>query len=82
MQLLDLKCETQRRFIAEQNAYNERKSYVTRQLNDLGSKRELSFQPVFLSKKLEDELKITEKRPSIVNQQHVVWHKFLFPLIL
>ena len=31
------------------------------------------FQPVFLSKKLEDELKITEKKPSIVNQQRVVY---------
>ena len=41
-------------------------------LNDLGSKINVSFQPVFLSKKLEDELKITEKKPSIVNQQRVV----------
>ena len=30
---------------------------VRRQLNDLGSKINVSFQPVFLSKKLEDELK-------------------------
>ena len=42
---------------------------VRRQLNDLGR----SFQPVFLSKKLEDELKITGKKPSIVNQQRVVY---------
>ena len=28
---------------------------------------------MFLSKKLEDELKITEKKPSIVNQQRVVY---------
>ena len=41
---------------------------IRRQLNDLGSKINVSFQPVFLSKKLEDELKITEKEPSIVNQ--------------
>ena len=41
--------------------------------NDLGSKINVSFQPVFLSKKLEDELKITEKKPSIVNQQRVVY---------
>ena len=46
---------------------------VRRQLNDLGSKINVSFQPVFLSKKLEDELKITEKKPSIVNQQRVVY---------
>ena len=46
---------------------------VRRQLNDLGSKINVSFQPVFLSKKLEDELKTTEKKPSIVNQQRVVY---------
>ena len=46
---------------------------VSRQLNDLGSKINVSFQPVFLSKKLEDELKIKEKKPSIVNQHHVVY---------
>ena len=46
---------------------------VRRQLNDLGRKINVSFQPVFLSKKLEDELKITEKKPSIVNQQRVVY---------
>ena len=46
---------------------------VRRQLNDLGSKINISFQPVFLSKKLEDELKITEKKPSTVNQQRVVY---------
>ena len=33
----------------------------------------VSFQPVFLSNKLQDELKITEKKPSIVNQQRVVY---------
>ena len=44
------------------------------QLNDLGSKINVfSFQPVFLSKKLEDELKTTDKKPSIVNQQRVVY---------
>ena len=32
----------------------------------------ISFPPVFLNKKIEDELKITEKKPSIVNQQRVV----------
>jgi len=46
---------------------------VRRQLNDLGSKINISFQPVFRSKKLEDELKITGKKPSIVNQQRVVY---------
>ena len=46
---------------------------IRRQLNDLGSKINVSFQPVLLNKKLEDELKITEKKPSIVNQQRVVY---------
>ena len=46
---------------------------IRRQLNDLWSKINVSFQPVFLSKKLEHELKITEKKPSIVNQQRVVY---------
>ena len=46
---------------------------VRRQLNDLGSKINVSFQPVFLSKKLKDELKITEKKASIVNQQRIVY---------
>ena len=44
-----------------------------RQLNDLGSKINISFQPVFLTKKLEDELKNTENKSSIVNQQRVVY---------
>ena len=46
-----------------------------RQHNDLGCKINISFQSVFLSKKLEDELKITEKKPSIaiVNQKRVVY---------
>ena len=46
---------------------------VRRQLNDLGSKINVSFQPVFLSKKLEHELKTTEKKSSIANQQRVVY---------
>ena len=44
-----------------------------RQLYAFGSKINISFEPVFLSKKLEDKLKITEKRPSIVHQQRVVY---------
>ena len=46
---------------------------VRRQHNDLRCKINISFQPVFLSKKLEDELKITEKKPSKVNQKRVVY---------
>ena len=48
-------------------------SSVGRQLNDHGSKINISFRPVFLSEKLEHELKIMEKKPSIVNQQRVVY---------
>ena len=46
---------------------------VKRQLKELGSKIKINFQPVFLSKKLEDEIKITEKKPPLVNQQRVVY---------
>ncbi|XP_020904502.1 uncharacterized protein LOC110242811 [Exaiptasia diaphana] len=46
---------------------------VKRQLKELGSKIRINFQPVFVSKKLEDEIKITEKKPSLVNQQRVVY---------
>ena len=63
------KCYTNNFALIDQKAADT----VRRQLNDLGSKINVSFQPVFLSKKLEDELKTTEKKPSIVNQQRVVY---------
>ena len=42
---------------------------VRRQLRDLSNKISLALQPVFVSKKLEQDLKPKEAKPSIVNQQ-------------
>ena len=47
---------------------------VRRQLHDLGNKIGLALQPVFVSKKLEQDLKSKEAKPSIVNQQCIVYH--------
>ena len=47
---------------------------VRRQLRDLSYKIGLALQPVFVSNKLEQDLKPKEAKPSIVNQQCVVYH--------
>ena len=47
---------------------------VRRQIRDLGNKIGLALQPVFVSKKLEQDLRPKEAKPSIVNQQCVVYH--------
>ena len=47
---------------------------VRRQMRDLGNKIGLALQPVFVSKKLEQDLRPKETKPSIVNQQCVVYH--------
>ena len=47
---------------------------VRRQMRDLGNKISLALQPVFVSKKLEQDLRPKEAKPSIVNQQCVVYH--------
>ena len=47
---------------------------VRRQLRDLSNKIGLALQPVFVSKKLEQDLKPKGAKPSIVNQQCVVYH--------
>ena len=52
---------------------------VRRQLRDLSHKIGPTLQPVFISKKLEQDLKPKEAKPSIVNQQCVVYH-FVFDL--
>ena len=41
-------------------------------LKDLSRKTSVTIQPVFVSQKNNDLLKILEKKPSIVNQRHVV----------
>ena len=47
---------------------------VRRQLRDLSHKIGPTLQPVFMSKKLEQDLKPKEAKPSILNQQCVVYH--------
>ena len=46
---------------------------MRRQLNDLGTRTGIIFQPVYVSKKLESALHIPEKKPPLVNQQCVVY---------
>ena len=48
---------------------------VRRQLRDLSSKIGVTLQPIFVSKKLEQDLKPKEIKPSIVSQ-HCVVYKF------
>ena len=47
---------------------------VRRQLRDLSNKIDLPLQSVFVSKKLEQDPKPREAKPSIVNQRCVVYH--------
>ena len=46
---------------------------VRRQLSDLSNKIDCVLQPVFTSRKISEDLKITETKPSLVNQQCVVY---------
>ena len=46
---------------------------VKNRLKDLSRKTRVTIQPVFVSQKINDLLKIREKKPSIVNQQRVVY---------
>ena len=46
---------------------------VRNRLKDLFRKTTVTIQPVFVSQKINDLLKICEKKPSIVNQQRVVY---------
>ena len=46
---------------------------VHRKLNDLGKKIDRVLQPVFTSRKISEDLKVTETKPSLVNQQCVVY---------
>ena len=47
--------------------------FVRKQLNDLSHKMRTVIQPVFVSNKIEQKLKVQEKKPPIVNQQCVVY---------
>ena len=46
---------------------------LRRQLSDLSKKIDRVLQPVFTSRKISEDLKITETKPSLVNQQCVVY---------
>ena len=46
---------------------------VTNRLKDLSRKRTVTIQPVFVSQKIDDLLKIREKKLSIINQEHIVY---------
>ena len=46
---------------------------VKRHLNDLSLKTKNTIQPVFISRKLHQNLRIREKKPPIVNHQCVVY---------
>ena len=46
---------------------------LRRQLSDLGKKIDRVFQPIFTSRKISEDLKVTETKTSLVNQQCVVY---------
>ena len=46
---------------------------VKRQMRDLSSKICIDVQPIYISKKLEQELKLKEIKPRIINQHSVVY---------
>ena len=46
---------------------------VKRQLNSLSTKIGIDLQPVFKSHKIQDDLRVKEKKPALVNQQNVVY---------
>ena len=52
----------------------ESANYVKKELRDLSIKVQTTVQPVFVSRKIDQDLKVRENKPQIVNQQHVVYH--------
>ena len=46
---------------------------MRKKLRDLSNKINIAIQPVFTSRKLNEALKLHENKPSIVNQQRVVY---------
>ena len=46
---------------------------VKKRLTDLSSKIKTTIQPVFISRKLNEDLKVREVKPAIVNQQCLVY---------
>ena len=49
------------------------KNFVKGQLKDLSLKVNTNIQPVFVSRKIDQELNVKEAKPSIVNEQCVVY---------
>ena len=56
--------------------FNDQESanYVKKELKDLSIKVQTTVQPVFVSRKIKQDLKVRETKPQIVNQQRVVYH--------
>ena len=53
----------------------ESANYVKKELKDLSIKVQTTVQPVFVSRKIEQDLKVRrETKPQIVNQQRVIYH--------
>ena len=48
-------------------------NYIHKELPHLGNKINHPIQPVFVSKKIAEDVKFTETKPSLVNQQSVVY---------
>ena len=51
----------------------ESANYVKKELKDLSIKVQTTVQPVFVSRKINQDLKVRETKPQIVNQQRVVY---------
>ena len=51
----------------------ESANYVKKELKNLSRKVQTTVQPVFVSRKIDQDLKVRETKPQIVNQQHVVY---------
>ena len=51
----------------------ESANYVKKKLKDLSIKVQTTVQPVFVSRKIGQDLKVREMKPQIVNQQRVVY---------
>ena len=47
---------------------------VRRKLGDVSRKINVDISPVFTSRKIKDEIKVTEDKPPLVNQQCAVYH--------
>ena len=52
----------------------ESANYVKKELKNLGIKVQTILQPVFVSRKIGQDLKVCETKPQIVNQQRVNYH--------